>query len=206
MKNILQNKLFLIFSIFILIIISISSSCFANFTFTTDDKEYNFPDLPAEHKNYNNILIFDTLGTIYLTLFTLDDENNINDFYYGIGSEDFGYEGICFRHVTGKYYQYNDTTKSFKFYRDLNYNSSSEGFLRVKFLYSTKNIYNLEGNLVFQKAPQKVEQMTIQEITRVEEIPQVMSQVAKMIIPIGLAILLIGLVIFLMRLVISQVK
>lgn len=55
--------------------------------------------------------------------------------------------------------------------------------------------------LVFQKPPQ-VEMMII---TQVEEIPEMITTILKMIIPVGLIVLSIGLVIFLIRWVILQV-
>ena len=63
-----------------------------------------------------------------------------------------------------------------------------------------------ESEVVFQGAPVTVEQVTIPKIQQVEEIPQMMGQVMKILIPIGLIVFSIGLVIYLTRLVISRVQ
>lgn len=76
----------------------------------------------------------------------------------------------------------------------------------VKSLISNRSVYSYDGSTVFfQGAPPKVEQVTIPAITQVEEIPQAMEEVLKILIPVGLIVFGIGLVIFLMRLVISRV-
>lgn len=69
--------------------------------------------------------------------------------------------------------------------------------------YSSFDIKDENGHVVFQKAPSQV---TIPAIQQVEEIPQVMGQVMKILIPIGLIVFSIGLVIYLTRLVISRVQ
>lgn len=66
-------------------------------------------------------------------------------------------------------------------------------------------VYDENDNPLFQGAPRPVEQVTIPEITQVAEIPQVITQVMKIMIPIGLIIFGIGLVIYLVRLVTSRV-
>ena len=80
-------------------------------------------------------------------------------------------------------------------------------------------VYNLSNQVVFQAPPQQVEEqetpqptpqpiqrVTIPAIQQVEEIPQGMSQVLQVIIPIGLIVLSIGLVVYLMRLVIYRMQ
>lgn len=73
-------------------------------------------------------------------------------------------------------------------------------------VYSNFDLYrdSSKTELVFQRAPQKVEQVTIPTITQVEEIPQSMMETMKIVIPVGLIVLSIGLVIYLVRLVISR--
>lgn len=87
-----------------------------------------------------------------------------------------------------------------------NFSTIGKNFINT----SVANITNTtikdeDGNLVFQGAPRPVEQVTIPEITQVAEIPQVITQVMKIMIPIGLIIFGIGLVIYLIRLVTSRV-
>lgn len=71
---------------------------------------------------------------------------------------------------------------------------------------SSYDIYtdSSKSELVFQM-PQ-VNKVTIPAIQQVEEIPQVMGQVMRILIPIGLIVFSIGLVIYLTRLVISRVQ
>lgn len=70
--------------------------------------------------------------------------------------------------------------------------------------FSSSDVYDTDGNLVFQ-VPQ-VDKVVIPAIQQVEEIPQVMGQAMKILIPIGLIVFSVGLVIYLMRLVISRVQ
>lgn len=71
--------------------------------------------------------------------------------------------------------------------------------------FANTTLNDVDGNVVFQGAPRPVEQVTIPEITQVAEIPQVITQVMKIMIPIGLIVLSIGFVIYLLRLVTSRV-
>lgn len=82
-------------------------------------------------------------------------------------------------------------------------------------IFANNNIYNLSNEVVFQapphqveeqETPQQIQQVTIPAIQQVEEIPQGMTQVLQVIIPIGLIVLSIGLVIYLMRLVIYRMQ
>ncbi len=68
--------------------------------------------------------------------------------------------------------------------------------------YSNFDLYDENDNLVFQ-APQ-VNKVVIPAIQQVEEIPQAMGQMMRILIPIGLIVFSIGLVIYLTRLVISR--
>lgn len=68
--------------------------------------------------------------------------------------------------------------------------------------YDVHDIYT--GNLLFQGAP-AVEQVIIPEIQSVEEIPQAMGEVLKILIPIGLIIFGIGLLIYLVQSLTSRV-
>lgn len=97
-----------------------------------------------------------------------------------------------------------------------NYNISNLGLLNQKsiggtFLYSgtqcvfaSYDLKDSEGNLVFQAPVPAV--VTIPGLETVEEVPQAMSQVMRVLVPIGLIIFGIGLVIFLIRLLIWRVQ
>ena len=71
-------------------------------------------------------------------------------------------------------------------------------------IYSNFDVYDVEDHLVFQ-APQ-VNKVVIPAIQQVEEIPQAMGQMMRILIPVGLIVFSIGLVIYLTRLVISRVQ
>lgn len=111
----------------------------------------------------------------------------------------------------------NKSSKSFSFIKSyletLDFNNFTEiggltgNSLNPSNIYiSSENIFDKNGNLVFQVAPVTVEQLTIPEITQVEEIPQIMNKVLKLIIPIGLIVFFAGLLIYLVRLVILRMK
>lgn len=70
--------------------------------------------------------------------------------------------------------------------------------------YSNSDICDEAGNVLFQKAPVTVEQVTIPKLETAQEIPQTMNKVLQMIIPIGLIVFLSGLLIYLVRLVILR--
>ena len=197
-----KNKLLLILFIFI-IILSFFTNSFASYDFTFNDKEYSFTyDIGDKYSNYYYLIMTSVDGQIqgrdYFALYVsetpmrVDDNHSINsgfkvisdsDVYSTAGFIDSSFD-VDFEHPWPP--------------------TSSTG--RTIILNSNYNVYNLEGDLVFQVAPVTVEQVTIPEIQQVGEIPQVIAEVLKILIPIGLIVLSIGLVIYLTRLVISRLQ
>lgn len=120
-------------------------------------------------------------------------------------------EGLGVYHcsLSSRYYSSYDLSDKFNYFsfHASGFSSSSllyTSSLPISISYSNYNVYDCNNNLLFQVAP-VVEQITIPEIQSVEEIPQAMGEVMKIMIPIGLIIFGIGLLIYLIRLVISQV-
>ena len=113
------------------------------------------------------------------------------------------------------YYDFSDKIVDWVSTTGLHSDGMSSGTYTNHSIFANNNIYNLSNEVVFQAPPQQVEeqetpqqiqQVTIPTIQQVEEIPQGMSQVLQMIIPIGLIVLSIGLVVYLTRLVIYRMK
>lgn len=77
------------------------------------------------------------------------------------------------------------------------FNTSSYNLNLVSVVSSNFNIYDSEGELVFQ--PPLPEIAVLPGITQVEEIPRAVGEILGILIRVGLIVLSIGLVIFLMR-------
>ena len=97
-----------------------------------------------------------------------------------------------------------------KYHDELSYNdisvfrtsdsSSSQCTKTQSYSYASYDIVDKSsGEVVFQGAPQVVEQVTIPALEEVEQIPQAMTQTLQVVIPVGLVVFGIGLVIFLVR-------
>lgn len=207
MKELFKNKLFIIISLFIILVTFISSSCFA----FGDSVEINYPsDIFSENikgfilsSNNTNIDLWTFDSSSYID--SLVEENNSSQLKVFVPSN-----------TSVLFYRYNFDTNSFNL---LNQSSFTDAV--VYSIYTNSHpilFYNVDNpnnisvpiaetpTLVFLGAPQvtpvEVEQVTIPAIQQVEEIPQGMNQVLQVIIPIGLMVLPIGLVVYLTRLVI----
>lgn len=160
---------------------------FNNLPLNPDDYEYCFFN-PASYKNlaFSNspCYFYDTYGD-YAYKFTCG-----TGFDYIINLSDLG----------NNIYSYSNVSSV--------HNYTSSDFEIVPYDVSVVSTYDLKygDEVVFQGAPQLVGQVEIPAIQQVEEIPQVMEQVLKILIPIGLIVFSIGLVIYLTRLVISRVQ
>lgn len=220
MQNIFKNKLFIIISLFIILVTFISSSCFASFDFNYNNTDYSFPDFEdiLNNLNYNTVSYIIGYGDI---------NNNIKNKYklFIFNADISSYSNIYLKQSSNSgdqfVYLYGDLNNStdieitcygFTYYFDgsnwvqIGDNFNAYRFYAYDVIYSTHNIYNYNNNLVFQAPPQQVEAVTIPAIQQVGEIPQGMNQVLQVIIPIGLIVLSIGLVVYLMRLVIYRMK
>ena len=84
------------------------------------------------------------------------------------------------------------------------YNISDE--IISALVYASDDLYDTDGNVVFQKARQELAGVTIPAIQSAEEIPQAIVKMMKIVIPVGLVILGIGLVIYLIKSVILRMQ
>lgn len=213
MKELFKNKLFIIISLFIILVTFISSNCFASASFN----------------------ITNTEGTIYSTYIDtscFDENNEVCNYYViiqSINNPDYFYIYASSSPMTFNVKNdrpYNPSSESniylnwttAKSSDDYDYNivftpslKDTSAYYSIKdIVYSNYDVYDTSNNLLFQAAPPvipvEVEQVTIPAIQQVGEIPQGMNQVLQVIIPIGLIVLSIGLVVYLMRLVIYRMK
>lgn len=196
-----KNKLLIILFVFILFftIILNHSNVFASQIVTYNDIKYTIPDFPDDGNNYK-ILFVNIVSENYASfvLFTSSEP-----FFIDINKGTCKYSNYLYYsyrtdHVEGPF------SLNSSFSQDTAGKSTSELYKRI--VYSNYDVTDEEGNLVFQGAPVTVEQVTIPEISQVTEIPQVIAEVLKILIPIGLIVLSIGLVIYLTRLVISRLQ
>lgn len=213
MKNILNNKFFIIIFLFVILTFSICTNCFA-IDFTLNNKTYsvtttyNGNELP-KYKKYAYVVAgfsSDNSTILYIGDF---DASNYNNLYIKRCDNIQGYDPIYVwytKDINGEenlvcYYVYKYILRNDTFVYD--YRTGMPVTLNNYYI-STQDIYDKNNNLVFQVAPRRVEQVTIPTITQVQEIPQTMNKVLEMIIPIGLIIFGIGLIIYLVQLVISR--
>lgn len=210
MKNILNNKILIISFIFIIFLSFFTSSVFADFTFLDKNNvSHLVKDLPFDTSKYD-FVIWNVNGLYWCT--------SINTANTGVVYSDTGSSLSFSGRSTGVCNVYSLKNNAWVLYGS--YPRNVGGWTGISFsinsrsdiLYSTVDIYSfysstghLSGDVVFQKTPVTVGEITIPEITQVVEIPQLMGEILKILIPIGLIIFGIGLVIYLVRLLISRV-
>lgn len=198
----LKNKLLIIFLLLIVFLFSFSNSIFAvscDYTFTYNDKEYSInEDILSQFsfllvcKNASGyVFLLSNAPITYSIEYDFKFYCN-SDFYYYSGSE-----------ATVTLYP-NLSLEDLTYISDGSLGFNHTGLSNGSIVYASEDIYNENGELVFQGAPAQV--VKIPGIQQVEEIPQVMEQVLRILIPIGLIVFSIGLVIYLTRLVISRVQ
>ena len=194
----LKNKIFIF--LFLSILLLFSSTSYASFEVEIDNNFVSLPDLPDvfgdkdEHAFDGYLIIKGSVPYSYdnslyhLYVYNSDKvlANNKNFDLTNYGSTMYTY------HLIDNNWKSFGTNNEFNFYFD------------TYSYYTSNDIYDTSGELVFQGAPAQV--VKIPGIQQVEEIPQVMEQVLRILIPIGLIVFLIGLVIYLTRLVISRVQ
>lgn len=214
LQNLFKYKLFIILLLFIVLVTSIYSNCFAsnNISYSYNGKIYTVND-------FSNLIPNDCKYFICLS-----NDSNAFPFLFIVDKDTRQY--IC--QNSGKrlhslslsrYKRY--IFRNNKWELQSSYLEDSSYYVvfclsfidnKYSILYSNINFYGYYDyigdteEVVFQGAPVTVEQVTIPEIQAVEEIPQTMSKVLEMIIPIGLIVLSIGLLIYLMRLVILRMR
>lgn len=191
MKEILQNKLLIVFLIVFTLIGTICSSVYA-VDFVYDDVIYTVPP-------YHDLL-FSSYHCIFLgtydNYFLCVTGNSDGIRYY---SDNGG--SVCAKNC--KVYKLDKTSNSWVIYGD-EIGGAFNHFASVKkMLYTSVDIYDFHimdssptGNLVFQGAPQEVE---LVQAMKVEEIPQKITQIVAIILPIFLLIFGTLLLIYLIR-------
>lgn len=194
-NNFFTHKFLPILSIILLILFVFTTNCFASFNFSCDDVDYSFPDLPEDISNYYIIFKNDSSFLLY----SCNNEFSITPSTYS-----------CLFVFNGGFkdtFSCKSNDSSWTFLNRQEFDSVTSLNISLSFddiLYSNFNIKNSSGEVVFQGAPQKVEQVTIPKLETAQEIPQTMNKVLQMIIPIGLIVFLCGLLIYLTRLVILR--
>lgn len=213
MKNILKNKLLyiLIFFVFILASFFVTNSVFAG-EFVFDNVAYETSSEFDEHigsKNYI-VILKSPANNLYLIygftdkpVFHYKAHNYYPDYVGSIPANssysDYGWCSLDKLFLTSNHIN----NYCYDVVRDVCTISAYDKNPSNVVVYSNFDIY-CDDKLVFQGAPLPVEQVIIPEITQVAEIPQVMTQIMKILIPIGLIIFGIGLLIYLVRLVTSR--
>ena len=210
-KNFFTHIFLPILAVFILVLNIFSIYSFGSSTINIDGSDYTVSDFISQFKN----LVIITDRNSFFTIIFSDCS-----FFY---DNDSDYNHCCVRYNASEdmpfYAYYSNSFDDINFSKKLS-SLNSDAFALSKFtdnslsfsgrynydyiIYSNHDVYDNEGNILFQSAPQEVEQVTIPAISQVGEIPVVMTTAMKIIIPIGLIVLSIGLVIYLMQLVILR--
>lgn len=190
-NNILNNKFFVVFLLFLIITFSFVSNCFANIVVNDNS---SFPDLPLDYSNSKYVILKDNTNTWLLIFDDLLENPYVEN------------DNISFKNKSGSlgnvigYLLKNNTW---------NYNFKTTAVSRVStfsFIYS--NIDVMKGSnsneIFFQKTP--VTAVEIPALETAEQIPEAMATALKIIIPVGLAILVIILIIYLIKCVIYRMR
>lgn len=220
-KNFFTNKVIAILSIFAILITCVCSSAFAYDIGVSKDITYKIPDDLSSHAFkwiYSGVYRYNDSGcTAYTFIFTSDSPISI-ELGEKTNTNDMVRQNITLHSDSEIYFVWNSVNTSYKkdylnapYFSDFTNSeiyeySKKSSFVRyycdaekTSYGYSNFDVKNIDGNVVFQRAPQAVEQVKIPAIQQAKEIPQAMTEVLKILIPIGLVIFGIGLVIFLIR-------
>ena len=196
MKELLKNKLFIILLIFFIIILGITSNCFASDTIYLPE----ISSIVSEAKSYI-ITRSTSSGNTWLSTYSSSVTYVETESYYYVAS---GSTINSYKLSTDGLTWEFDSTETVS---NTNHSFGSWEVLYVGNISNSDSIPNMTtSEVVFQAPPQQVEAVTIPAIQQVGEIPQGMNQVLQVIIPIGLIVLSIGLVVYLTRLVIYRMK
>lgn len=177
MKNFLTHKFLPVMAVFMLVIFTLCTSCFASSDLKfSNDEIYNLPDFTDIVGNNDYCIIYGkntNIGTRFLLL-PYDKDNyqlrlvKIGDKYslrlYSISSTPTDSNSIKY-----SYYYISSTSSS-------SWSSSStsdtSGFYfsgGIYGVYATQDLYDLDGNLVFQVAPQATQLAQIVEQAETEK-------------------------------------
>lgn len=214
MNNILKNKILICFIFFVVILFLNNSS----FSFTDEErKEIDTTVTKMTENSFDSGCVYNlNSGTnkIFLSVNKFLDNKSCKymalmywNNQYNITLTDNIITANCIwsgSHEIVAFY-YDNNLNCIGYHIDNINNGNSVTFDNVNgYFSSTFTVRNNKGETVepfFPQAPQ----VTIMEITQVEELPKIMDKALQVIIPIGLVVLSIGLVIYLIRLVILRV-
>lgn len=201
--NILKNKFIIIFLFIFLILLFFNvNSSFASVTYTSEDATYTLPDIPfdiEEHPIY--FLVLNTSGDFQIAYPETTVEGEIGKVFK---TTNYG-TCICY------YILDTDTTGQWVYYtcpKDVSiWNgpkvTSAKSIQHIDtIIYASKDIYEsyVSGTVFFPQTPVSNKTLvTLEMITKVEEIPKMMVKVVTILIQVGLVVLGIGLVICLIK-------
>lgn len=187
MKDFLKNKVLIILFLFILLTITLFSNVFA-YDISYDNNTYNFTtNFPEDFFGYHYIITKSSsqiAGKDYFSVIYSKTDLTVS--------------------FNSSYTFYSDTTiwsqagfsdTQFLCDESHTYSGGTNGTYTY-IISASENIFNTEGDLVFQVAPLGVEPMKIQQV---EEIPLMMEKIIKMILPVCLIIFGTLLVIYLIK-------
>lgn len=213
MQKIFENKLFIILCLSVLVLFSFVTSCSASYEITLNEQVYKFPDEFGKHdyKLFCYMNGFNGTGTNQQVLIACSD-TPFKVYQLTPGQQvRFVNESTFYKYTysvgTGGNHQFEDiydfSSNTMSLYD--NYNSYYKGYI-VDFMffncdysvYSTHDVLDLDGNVVFTGAPvgDRLEPM---EMRQVEEIPQAVVEIIKMTLIPCLIIFGTLLVLFLLR-------
>ncbi len=207
----IKNKIIIAITIFLLITITFINKAFASYEDITvleiPQEIYQALYETEEYKSDKYYYSFRYNGDIFSVLFVSKEKypnlkQYISNDVQNMGKSYCIYFNTVNSEIEGVLYEYNNNTF-------IKTNYTSHGYFYTT--YFNNSIY-LGGNIdiytdgtyktiFFQEAPQ----VTIKEITQVEEITTITTKTIQVIIPIGLIILSIGLLIYVIKSVISRV-
>lgn len=196
MKIDIKNKIFIIILLVLITLFSFTCVSLASFDVTVDDTVYTVPDLPIPSESYTDYVLFLNKDYYYVAFL-----NNIDlDDLYVTGSNGV-YGGISFKSGTGDMYRCKTTDSSFVFYESIHSSMAPyAGYGLTVLLQTTVDIQDISsGEVVFPQTPLPTQVVKPAEVTKVEEIPEMILEILGMMIPIFLTIFGVLLVLYLIK-------
>lgn len=169
MKNFLNNKFNLIIILLFAIVLGFSNSVFASFDISINNDIFTLGDISGYNNFYITYEFSDNNYYFYLT--ALNNDFDINNLYY-----DSNRSSIRFSSSGTRYYYWSDphiySPDCSWVIKDQNSFNSGYGIYATNIVYSTFDIKDKNGNVVFQGAPQE----QAQELTLVPIVEQVETE------------------------------
>ena len=206
-----QNKITIIFLIFILLVMTVTKS-YGAIGIEQSEKKYTLPNLP--NKIAEEYLVFKKENNFYLMTFEKEKDtfacilrshwhaqNNILPLYFAINNSRSNFLFFSCKENDSLWIKESNATYVFAMS-----NSTADYFIdlsKVDLIGSSVDIKNeADGTIFFQKTP--IILGVIPKVETVQQMTTAIKETLTMIIPIGLTILLVGLGIFVIKSVISQ--